>query len=54
MPQRSRPMGMNPLYDTPAPEGQKDDGAQCKEREDNAEHHLICHYQRLHSGLTGR
>ena len=46
-------MGMNPLYDAPAPEGQKDDSTQCKGREGDAEDHLICHYQCLHSGLTG-
>ena len=54
MPQRSGSMGMNPLYDTSAPEGQKDDGAQCKGCEDNAKDHLVCHCQCLHSGLTGR
>ena len=46
-------MGMNPFYDTPTPEREKGDGAQCKDGEGDANHHIERHDQRLHSGLTG-
>lgn len=45
-------MGMNPFYDTPTPEREKGDGAQCKDGEGDANHHIDRHDQRLPSGLT--